>query len=61
MGRRGPAPKPAGLRLLEGTDRRGRSGRMLDRSRESVAPDGDLEPPYELCAGGPGGVGPHGC
>jgi P27 family predicted phage terminase small subunit len=50
MGRPGPAPKPAGLRLLEGTDRRGRSGRILDRTREPVAPSGVLEPPYELSA-----------
>ena len=50
MGRRGPAPKPAGLRLLEGTDRRGRSGRRLDRSREPVAPVGEQEPPYEFSA-----------
>lgn len=45
---RGPAPKPSKLRLLEGTDRRGHSGRMLDRSREPVAPEGELLPPYEL-------------
>src|SRR5687767_6700069 len=50
MGRRGPAPKPAGLRLIEGTDRNGHSGRILDRSREPVAPEGPLEPPYELSA-----------
>jgi len=48
MGTRGPAPKPAGLRLLEGTDRKGRSGRQLDRTRMPVAPSGDLEPPHEL-------------
>jgi P27 family predicted phage terminase small subunit len=48
MGRRGQPPKPAHLRLAEGTDRRGRSGRLLDRSKEPVAPDGDLEPPYEF-------------
>jgi P27 family predicted phage terminase small subunit len=50
MGRRGPAPKPSGLRLLEGTDRRGHSGRRLDRSKEPIAPDDELVPPYELAA-----------
>lgn len=50
MGRRGPAPKPSHLRILEGTDRRGHAGRRLDRSREPVAPDGELEPPYKLSA-----------
>jgi P27 family predicted phage terminase small subunit len=48
VGRRGPAPKPAGLRLVEGTDRRGRSGRRLDRAREPVVPVGELEPPYVM-------------
>jgi P27 family predicted phage terminase small subunit len=48
MGKRGPVPKPAGLRLLEGTDRKGRSGRVLDRTRMPVAPSGDLEAPHEL-------------
>jgi P27 family predicted phage terminase small subunit len=48
MGRPGRPPKPSGLRILEGTDRRGRSGRQLDRIREPIAPDGDLVPPYEL-------------
>jgi P27 family predicted phage terminase small subunit len=44
----GPAPKPAGLRIIEGTDSRGRSGRLLDRTREPVAPQGPLEPPYDM-------------
>jgi P27 family predicted phage terminase small subunit len=44
----GPPPKPSGLRIIEGTDQRGRSGRQLDRTREPVAPAGPLEPPYEL-------------
>jgi P27 family predicted phage terminase small subunit len=48
MGRPGRPPKPSGLRLLEGTDKKGRSGRIVDRTREPIAPDGDLEPPYEL-------------
>jgi P27 family predicted phage terminase small subunit len=48
VGRRGPAPIPAGLRIIQGTDRRGRSGRRLDRSKEPVAPVGELEPPYEM-------------
>lgn len=48
MARPGRAPKPSGLRLVEGTDRRGRSGRTLDMSREPVVPEGELAPPYEL-------------
>lgn len=44
----GPPPKPAGLRLIEGTDRKGRSGRALDRSKEPVVPEGELVAPYEL-------------
>lgn len=47
-GRPGPAKKPSGLRLIEGTDAKGRSGRRLDLSREPIAPPGDLEPPYQL-------------
>jgi P27 family predicted phage terminase small subunit len=48
MGRRGPAPKPNQLRLIEGTDSKGRSGRVVDRTREPVAPTGALAPPYEM-------------
>jgi P27 family predicted phage terminase small subunit len=39
---------PSGLRILSGTDKKGRSGRRLDRSHEPVAPDGDLVPPCAL-------------
>jgi P27 family predicted phage terminase small subunit len=35
MGPRGPAPKPAALRLAEVTDCRGRTGRKLDRKNET--------------------------
>jgi P27 family predicted phage terminase small subunit len=48
MGKPGRPPKPSGLRLLEGTDKRGRSGRVVDRTREPVAPSGSMEPPYEM-------------
>lgn len=48
MGRRGPAPKPSNLRLIEGTDKRGRSGKKLDLSKEPVAPDGEIAPPYDM-------------
>ena len=48
MGRRGPAPKPNHLRLMEGTDSKGRSGRVVDRSHEPMAPTGALVPPYEM-------------
>jgi P27 family predicted phage terminase small subunit len=48
MARPGRAPKPSGLRLIEGTDRRGRTGRTLDRSKEPVPPGDALEPPYEM-------------
>ena len=49
MGRGGPAPKPAGLRLLEGTDRRGRTGRKLDRRNEPIPTDTELgDLPYEM-------------
>jgi P27 family predicted phage terminase small subunit len=44
----GPRPKPSGLRLIEGTDKRGRAGKKLDLSKEPVAPDGELVCPYEL-------------
>src|SRR5215204_989250 len=47
---RGRPPKPAGLRLVEGTDRKGRSGRLLDRSREPVALAGEMVPPYDMAA-----------
>jgi P27 family predicted phage terminase small subunit len=45
---RGRPPKPAGLRLVEGTDRKGRTGRTLDRSKEVIAPDGEITPPYPM-------------
>src|SRR5215203_7399146 len=45
---RGRPPKPASLRIVEGTDSCGRSGRILDRSREPIAPDDLPEPPYEF-------------
>lgn len=48
MSRPGPPPKPSNLRLIEGTDQRGRAGKKLDLSKEPVAPDGDLVCPYEL-------------
>lgn len=48
MAHPGPAPKPSALRLIEGTDKKGRSGKKLDVSQEPVAPDGDLVCPYEL-------------
>lgn len=48
MGGKGPPPKPTKLRLIEGTDRKGRSGRQLDASKEPVAPEGDMAPPYDL-------------
>jgi P27 family predicted phage terminase small subunit len=48
MGKRGPAAKGRELRLIEGTDRKGRSGRLLDVSRMPVAPDGDMDPLHEL-------------
>lgn len=48
MTKPGPRPKPSGLRLIEGTDKKGRSGRKLDLAKEPIAPDGDLLPPYEL-------------
>jgi P27 family predicted phage terminase small subunit len=44
---KGPPRKSSRLRLVEGTDRRGRAGR-LDQSREPVAPDRPLVPPYDL-------------
>lgn len=51
MACRGPAPKSTTLRLIEGPDRRGRSGRTLDRSREPV-PVAELPtPPYEMSPG----------
>jgi P27 family predicted phage terminase small subunit len=50
MGRRGPAPKPNGLRLIEGTDSKGRSGRQVDRSKEPLPPEGALTPPYRMSA-----------
>lgn len=46
MGRR---PKPAGLRLIEGTDNKGRTGRTLDRSKEPIPTDVELgDPPYAM-------------
>lgn len=48
MGRRGPAPKPSGVRIIEGTDRKGHSGRFLDRAGEPIAPVGQMERPYEM-------------
>lgn len=45
----GPSPKPTALRLIEGTDRRGRQGKApIDRSKEPMAPDGVPTPPQEL-------------
>ena len=48
MARPGRAPKPSGLRLAEGTDRRGRTGRTLDRSTEPIPANTELEPPYAM-------------
>lgn len=47
---RGPARKSATLRLIEGTDRRGRTGRTLDRSREPIPLEGPMVPPYDMAA-----------
>lgn len=43
----GPAAKPSALRLVEGTDRKGRPGR-LDVSREPIPSAEPPRPPYAL-------------
>jgi P27 family predicted phage terminase small subunit len=48
---RGPARKPTGLRLIEGTDRRGRTGPgkvPIDLAREPRPLEGDMVPPYAM-------------